>query len=92
MLCSLQHLAALPTALSYSLAMIWITAGVMMIANRTGRKNMIIGTVSFGGRDAAFLSASLMCLDRCSFAKTRSAGSMGRYDQPRPHRRVARRW
>jgi hypothetical protein len=53
--------------------MIWITGGVMMIANRTGRKNMIIGTVSFGGSDAAFLSASLMCMDRCSFAETRSA-------------------
>jgi hypothetical protein len=38
--------------------MIWITAGVIMIANRTGRKNMIIGTVSFGVSDAAFLSAS----------------------------------
>ena len=35
--------------------MIWIAAGVMMIAKRTGRKNMIIGTVSFGGSDAAFL-------------------------------------
>ena len=30
----------------------------MMTANRTGKKNTIIGTVSFGGRDAAFFESA----------------------------------
>ena len=33
-------------------------AGVMITANSTGRKKMIIGTVSLGGSAAAFCSAS----------------------------------
>ena len=35
-------------------------AGVMITAKSTGRKKMIIGTVSFGGNAAAFFSASFM--------------------------------
>ena len=34
-------------------------AGDMMIANKTGMKNKIIGTVSFGGNAAAFLCSDL---------------------------------
>ena len=37
--------------------MTWMAAGPMMTPNSTGRKNRIIGTVSFGGRAAAFFSA-----------------------------------
>ena len=50
----------------------WIAAGVMITANSTGRKNMIIGTVSFGGKDAAFFSASDMRMSRFYWASTRS--------------------
>jgi hypothetical protein len=32
---------------------IWIRAGVRMTTKSTGRKNRIIGTVSFGGGGAA---------------------------------------
>lgn len=32
-----------------------MAAGVMITAKRTGRKNAIIGTVSLGGKAAAFL-------------------------------------
>ena len=53
--------------------MIWIAAGPRMTANSTGRKNRIIGTVSFGGRAAAFFSASFMRWSRFSWASTRSA-------------------
>jgi hypothetical protein len=77
MLCTFQPWRDCPVRYSTDWAMILITAGVMMIANRTGMKNMIIGTVSFGGSEAAFLSASVMRMDRCSFAKTRSAGPTG---------------
>lgn len=38
----------------------WMKAGVMMTTNSTGRKNRIIGTVSFGGSAAAFFSAAFM--------------------------------
>lgn len=40
--------------------------GPRMTMKITGRKNMIIGTVSFGGRAAAFLSASCMRESRFS--------------------------
>ncbi len=39
---------------------IWISAGVRMTMNSAGMKNTIIGTVSFGGSDAAFFSAAFM--------------------------------
>ena len=39
--------------------------------NRHGRKNTIIGTVSFGGSAAAFFSASVMRMSRFSCAITR---------------------
>ena len=42
-----------------------------MTTNRTGKKNRIIGTVSFGGRPAAFFSASDMRMSRFSCASTR---------------------
>ncbi len=38
----------------------WIPTGVMMTMNSTGRKKIIMGTVSFGGSAAAFFSASIM--------------------------------
>ena len=44
-----------------------------MTTNSTGRKNRIIGTVSFGGSAAAFFSASVMRMSRFSCASTRSA-------------------
>ncbi len=47
--------------------MIWMTAGVMITTNSTGRKNRIIGTVSFGGSAAAFFSASIMRRSRLSW-------------------------
>lgn len=50
----------------------WMIAGPMMMANRTGRKNRTIGTVSFGGSAAAFFSALLMRVSRLSCASTRS--------------------
>ena len=45
--------------------------------NSTGRKNRIIGTVSFGGRPAAFFSASAMRMSRFSCAITRSMFASG---------------
>lgn len=51
----------------------WMIAGVMITANSTGKKNRIIGTVSFGGSAAAFFSAALMRFCRLSSATTRSA-------------------
>ena len=48
-------------------------AGVMMTANNTGGKNTIMGTVSFGGSDAAFCSASIMRVSRLSCETTRNA-------------------
>ena len=52
--------------------MIWIIAGVRMTAKRTGKKKMIIGTVSLGGKAAAFFSASFILMSRLSCACTRS--------------------
>ena len=45
-----------------------MAAGVKRTANRTGRKNMIIGTVSLGGSPAAFFSASVAALFLLLFA------------------------
>ncbi len=50
-----------------------IAAGPRMTTNSTGRKNRIIGTVSLGGSDAAFFSASDWRMSRFSLAMTRSA-------------------
>jgi len=36
------------------MAMTWMNAGPKITMNSTGRKNKIIGTVSFGGSAAAF--------------------------------------
>ena len=49
-----------------------MAAGPRMTTNSTGRKNRIIGTVSFGGSAAAFFSASDMRMSRFSCAITRS--------------------
>ena len=54
-----------------------IAAGPRMTTNSTGRKNRIIGTVSFGGRPAAFFSASDMRMSRFSCAITRSIVASG---------------
>jgi hypothetical protein len=45
--------------------------GPRITTNNTGRKNRIIGTVSFGGSAAAFFSASVMRMSRFSCAITR---------------------
>ena len=55
-----------------------IAAGPRMTMNSTGRKNTIIGTVSLGGRPAAFFSASDMRMSRFSWAMTRSVVPIGR--------------
>ena len=52
-------------------------AGPKMITKITGKKNRIIGTVSFGGRAAAFFSASAIRSFRFSWAKTRNAEPRG---------------
>ena len=52
-------------------------AGPKMITKITGKKNKIIGTVSFGGKAAAFFSASAMRSLRFSWAKTRKAEPSG---------------
>jgi Lrp/AsnC family transcriptional regulator len=54
-----------------------MAAGPRMTTNSTGRKNRIIGTVSFGGRPAAFFSASDMRMSRFSCAITRSMVASG---------------
>ncbi len=54
-----------------------ITAGPKITTNSTGKKNRIIGTVSFGGRPAAFFSASDMRMSRFSCAITRSVLASG---------------
>ena len=46
-----------------------------MTTNSTGRKNRIIGTVSFGGRPAAFFSASDMRMSRFSCAMHPQGGA-----------------
>lgn len=55
----------------------WISAGVMMTTNSTGRKNRIIGTVSMGGSEAAFFSAAVMRWSRLSWARVRKAVPSG---------------
>jgi hypothetical protein len=57
--------------------MIWLTAGVMMIANRTGKKNMIIWTVSSGGSDAAFLISFAHAHGPLLLRKDAQRGPMG---------------
>ncbi len=57
--------------------MTWMTAGPAMIKNKTGRKKVIIGTVSFGGRAAAFFSAAAMRASRLSLDKTRRPTATG---------------
>ena len=52
-------------------------AGPKIITKITGRKNKIIGTVSFGGKAAAFFSASAIRSFRFSWARTRSAEPSG---------------
>ncbi len=51
--------------------------GPRITTNSTGRKNRIIGTVSFGGSAAAFFSASFMRMSRFSCAITRSEWPSG---------------
>ena len=65
------------TAAAYCSAITRIAAGPRMTTNSTGRKNRIIGTVSFGGRPAAFFSASDMRMSRFSCASTRSVVPSG---------------
>jgi O-antigen ligase len=55
----------------------WISDGASSTTKSTGRKNRIIGTVSFGGSAAAFFSASFMRTSRDSWASTRSAWPTG---------------
>jgi glycosyltransferase XagB len=52
-------------------------AGPKITTKITGRKKRIIGTVNFGGRAAAFLSASAMRSLRFSWARTRKAEAKG---------------
>jgi len=54
-----------------------IAAGPKIITKMTGKKNKIIGTVSFGGKAAAFFSASAMRSLRFSWARTRKAEPKG---------------
>ena len=42
----------------------WMPAGPRMTQNSTGRKNRIIGTVSFGGKLGALPGAQLFALQR----------------------------
>lgn len=42
------------------LSITWMAAGPRITPTSTGKKNRIIGTVSFGGRAAAFFSASVI--------------------------------
>ena len=52
-------------------------AGAITTTSRTGRKNTIIGTVSFGGKAAAIFSASVMRWSRDSCADVRRAWPSG---------------
>ena len=61
----------------YWIAITRIAAGPRMTMNSTGRKNRIIGTVSFGGSAAAFFSASDMRMSRFSCAITRRVWPSG---------------
>ena len=69
-------LASLRASL-HVLSMTLIAAGPRITTNSTGRKNRIIGTVSFGGSAAAFFSASDMRMSRFSCAITRSVCAIG---------------
>lgn len=58
-----QHNFAVVTLWLYppeKLSITWMAAGPRITPTSTGRKNRIIGTVSFGGRAAAFFSASVI--------------------------------
>src|SRR5256885_8378373 len=56
------------SAEAYLISITRIAAGPRMTTNSTGRKNRIIGTVSFGGSAAAFFSASCIRMSRFSCA------------------------
>jgi len=56
---------------AYCIAATRMPVGPRITTNSTGRKNRIIGTVSFGGSAAAFFSASFMRMSRFSCAITR---------------------
>jgi len=64
-------------ASSIDQALIWMIAGPIITAKRTGRKKIIMGTVSLGGRAAAFFSASAMRMSRLSCERARSAVASG---------------
>ena len=64
-------------ALHFMVSMTLIAAGPRITTKSTGRKNRIIGTVSFGGSAAAFFSASDMRMSRFSCAITRSVCAIG---------------
>ena len=53
--------------------MVLMAAGPRMITKMHGKKNNIMGSVSFGGRLAAFFSASSNFFCRASWETTRSA-------------------
>ena len=65
------------TAKPYLAPVTVMPAGPKIITKMTGRKNKIIGTVSFGGKAAAFFSASAMRSLRFSWARTRKAEPKG---------------
>jgi hypothetical protein len=69
--------AGLLRGLGYCIFQKLMAAGPRMTRNSTGKKNTIMGTVSFGGRAAAFFSASDMRMSRFSLAITRSAWPTG---------------
>jgi hypothetical protein len=56
---------------THCIAATLMPVGPRITTNSTGRKNRIIGTVSFGGSAAAFFSASFMRMSRFSCAITR---------------------
>jgi cellulose synthase/poly-beta-1,6-N-acetylglucosamine synthase-like glycosyltransferase len=65
------------TAKPYLAPVTVMPAGPKIITKMTGKKNKIIGTVSFGGKAAAFFSASAMRSLRFSWARTRKAEPKG---------------
>ena len=65
------------TSKPYLVPLTVIPAGPKITTKMTGKKNRIIGTVSFGGRAAAFFSASAMRSLRFSWARTRKADAKG---------------
>jgi hypothetical protein len=66
-----------PIGPAHCIAEILMPVGPRMTTNNTGRKNRIIGTVSFGGSAAAFFSASFMRMSRFSCAMTRKLWPSG---------------